>query len=390
MPAYFTLSGDVMTIDATDNSQVRIYTMEVTIDTQFEDAPIVFNTVQIDLRVCVITRIDAPTQPVSTEYLIFALSPLDIDLSSPGFVQQPACGYPLSETFTWEIPPGAPITQTGNYAIQVSSTTASDRDVYTVKLIDSANYAGTGKTYSNEISFTVTVTDPCLTTTLATFVIPNVSIEAGLTDVFEFAEVTDSAADSVSSATICGERTYSVYEIDADSNQQPQTIVTFARDATGAAHTLTTTTQDEVNDVGVHQMRLVVTLPDALYPSLPIDFTVTILTPVCDCTLLEWTPPQPETLSTTVKKIPSDTWTISKSTVLESSKSASPKIRACYIDGGPSCDETTEITAMVEYGGTFPTYFTRSGDDVTVNAVDNTQARTYIMEVTHSTVSNGD
>jgi len=110
LPAYFTLSGDVLTIDATDNSQVRVYTMEVTHDTQFEDAPIVFNTVSIDLRVCVITRIDPPTSPTTTEQLIFALTPLDIDLSSPGFVQQPACGYTLAETFTWEIPAGAPIT----------------------------------------------------------------------------------------------------------------------------------------------------------------------------------------------------------------------------------------------------------------------------------------
>lgn len=72
-----------------------------------------------------------------------------------------------------------------------------------------------------------------------------------------------------------------------------------------------------------------------------------------------------------MKKIPSDTFTISKSTVVEDSKSASPKIRACYIDGGPSCDETTVITSMVEYGSTFPSYFTRSGDDVTVDADDN-------------------
>ena len=218
----------------------------------------------------------------------------------------------------------------------------------------------------------MTVTDPCLTTTLSSLSIPNVSIEAGLTDTFSFAEITDSAADAVSSATICGERTYTVYEIDTDGNQQAQTIVTFNRDATGAAHTLVTTTQDEVNDVGAHNMRLVVTLPDALYPTLPVDFVVTIETPVCDCTLLLWDAPTPETFSTTVKKIPSDVFTISKSTVDEDSKAASPKIRACYIVGGPSCDETTVITSMIEYGSTFPTYFTRSGDDVTVNADDNT------------------
>ena len=220
LPSYFTLSGNVLTIDATDNSQVRVYTMEVTHDTQFEDAPIVFNTVSIDLRVCVITDIDPPTAPTSTEQLIFATSPLNIDISSPGFVQRPACGYTLTETFTWEIPSDAPITETGDYTIQVSSNDAADRNVYTVKLIDSANYPGTGVTYSNEISFDVTVTDPCLTTTLSSLTVPNVAVEAGLTDTFTFAEITDSAADAVSSPTICGERTYTVYELDSSNVEQ--------------------------------------------------------------------------------------------------------------------------------------------------------------------------
>lgn len=126
-------------------------------------------------------------------------------------------------------------------------------------------------------------------------------------------------------------------------------------------------------------MQLVVSLPDSNYPPLIKTFTVTILTPVCDCTLLTWTAPSAEAFSTTVKKIPSDTFTISKSTVFETSKAASPKIRACYITGGPSCDETTVITSMVEQGTTFPTYFTRSGDQLTINSVDNTEARIYTM-----------
>ena len=110
MPAYFDLTGDTLTINAVDNAEVRVFTMEVTHSTTFEVLPIVYNTVTIDLRVCAITRIDPPTAPGSTEQLIFALSPLDIDLSSPGFVQQPACGYALAETFTWEIEAAAPIT----------------------------------------------------------------------------------------------------------------------------------------------------------------------------------------------------------------------------------------------------------------------------------------
>jgi len=119
LPTFMTRTGDVLTVSATSNTQVKIYTMKVTHSTKFELLPIVFNTVKIDLRVCVITNLDKPTAPTATEQKIFALTPLDINLSSPGFVQRPACGYALTQTFTWEIPAGAPITKTGDYVIRV-------------------------------------------------------------------------------------------------------------------------------------------------------------------------------------------------------------------------------------------------------------------------------
>ena len=106
--------------------------------------------------------------------------------------------------------------------MRVTTNDASKRGTYDLKLINSANYAGTGVTYSNNVAFTVTVTDPCLTTTFTDFTIPNVSIEAGLEDVFSFAEVTDSAAIAVNNPTICGTRTYTVYSIDLNGDEQPQ------------------------------------------------------------------------------------------------------------------------------------------------------------------------
>jgi len=172
--------------------------------------------------------------------------------------------------------------------IRVESNTAADRGVFTVKLIDSANYSGTGVTYSEEIEFSVTVTDPCLTTTLTDLIVPDVSVQAGLIDTFTFAELTDTAGTAVSDQTICGARTYTVFKVASNGDHEAQTMVTFNEDGTGAAHTLVTTTQDEVNDVGVHNMKLVVSFPDVLYPVLSKTFTVTIETPVCDCSLLEW------------------------------------------------------------------------------------------------------
>jgi hypothetical protein len=160
--------------------------------------------------------------------------------------------------------------------IRVQSSDASKRGTYNVKLINSANYASTGVTYSNETPFVVTVVDPCLTTTLTDLTVPDVSIEAGLKNTFTFAEVTDSAATAVTNPTICGARTYTVYKLDGAGAQTAQTLVTVVVDPSKAAHKLETLTNDETNDVGVHNMRLVVSLPDALYPKLVKNFKVTI------------------------------------------------------------------------------------------------------------------
>jgi hypothetical protein len=139
-------------------------------------------------------------------------------------------------------------------------------------------------------------------------------------------------------------------------------------------------------------MRLMVTLDDILYPDLAVNFVVEILTPVCDCTLLDWDLPSAQNFPTTVLKIPSDEFTIDMATVNEVSKSASPKIRACYVDGGPSCDETTVMTDVIEVGDIFPTQFYRQAftNVIQINAADNTQAREYTLQVTHNTVDEGD
>lgn len=132
-------------------------------------------------------------------------------------------------------------------------------------------------------------------------------------------------------ADICGARTYEVVEI-VNGEEVAQTIITIEELVADSEYKMVSISLDEDTDTGVHNMRFKATLPDDTYPVLEIDFVCEILVPICDCTLLEWDPPASETFSTTVKKIPSDEFTITMATANEDSKSASPKIRACYRD----------------------------------------------------------
>ena len=68
------------------------------------------------------------------------------------------------------------------------------------------------------------------------------------------------------------------------------------------------------------------------YPShggLEINFNVVVTTPTCECNRITWDAPTAQTLSTTVKKSPADTLTISHGSVNSASLLASPQIRAC-------------------------------------------------------------
>lgn len=120
---------------------------------------------------------------------------------------------------------------------------------------------------------------------------------------------------------------------------------------------------------------------------------IEILTPVCDCSLLDWDLPVSQNFATTVLKIPSDEFTIDMATVNEDSKSASPKIRACYIVSGPSCDETTVMQAVVnDADDIFPTFMYRQAftNVIQINSDSNDQVGSYTLKITHDTVDEGD
>ncbi len=114
MPAWMSLDQTTgrLTVSPNDNNQIGPYKMTVTMTTP-DSGDQTYETIFITVQICVITGMVDPVIPnlAGLSQLVYATSPLVIDVSSPGFVQTPACGYGLINTFTWTIPSGAPITQ---------------------------------------------------------------------------------------------------------------------------------------------------------------------------------------------------------------------------------------------------------------------------------------
>ena len=158
-----------------------------------------------------------------------------MDLISPGFVQRPACGYTLNEVIGWSFNPSpSPPIQTDiskPYELLISSTTNTDAAVYTAKLKNAVTY--NSQSWLPEIEFTITVIDPCLTTTLTPFTLGvigagdaygTITQEAGVTVETPFNEPDDTAGTTVGDQSICGPKTYSIVKRSDDSAQSLVTI----------------------------------------------------------------------------------------------------------------------------------------------------------------------
>lgn len=103
IPAFMSLAGSILTVNPDNNNQSKTYTMKTTMSTP-NNGNQNWITVTVIVADCVITDLVAATAPANKSYTIFATSNLVMDLTTPGFKQNPACGYTLGETRTWTIP----------------------------------------------------------------------------------------------------------------------------------------------------------------------------------------------------------------------------------------------------------------------------------------------
>jgi hypothetical protein len=145
--------------------------------------------------------------------------------------------------------------------------------------------------------------------------------------------------------------------------------------------------------VGVHDFKLIVTLENigkSAYPTLEVTFRVTITPAICDCTMLTWDAPAPQSLSTTVLVEPSPTLTIVHATANAASKTLHPAIRKCYESGQTPCSETTALTSVIQEGQAgLPVFITQQVNILTIAATINSQAGTYKIAVVMSTPNSG-
>jgi hypothetical protein len=146
-------------------------------------------------------------------------------------------------------------------------------------------------TWEPLLEFTISITDPCRTSTITAITLNGMTAVLGVEEVQAFVEAVDTAGTTYG-ATVCGNRLYEIYDISDDTI----TSVATVEDLTGGNYQVKVYSEDE-NHEGSHNLKLRVTFADyaladnASYPYADTNFLVFISQATCDCSLITWDNP---------------------------------------------------------------------------------------------------
>ena len=137
-----------------------------------------------------------------------------IDLSSNVYTQSPDCKFATVNTHTWTIDAASPIVVNSANPQQIDIVSLDRTKVgpHTVTMSSQFDYATQSFTETDTITFTVTIIDPCETTTIndAVFSPSTLTVVNGAVGTMTFTEVTDSVEVANNIDTLCQQRQYTL------------------------------------------------------------------------------------------------------------------------------------------------------------------------------------
>lgn len=174
---------------------------------------------------CQVTSITQPANPTTNlGYIVYDATNTAHDFTSATYTQVPNCGWPVTNSYSWEGVDASPALTASGAALKVFTTQKSQAATYTVKLSNTITIASNGpagsttftpSTDSEKVVFDITVTDPCTTATINSLVYSptSVSVTDGASTTATFTVPTNSVMDTHSDpALLCGETSFAIYK----------------------------------------------------------------------------------------------------------------------------------------------------------------------------------
>ena len=256
--------GTTLTVTPTDGLEVDTYVIK-TVMTPTYGAVETYSTLTIVIT-CTIQSINDVAAPTTDLTYILYDKTHSVDLSSNVYTQTPPCGYTTTNTHTWTIDSSSPITvnSANPQQIDIVSLDRTKVGTHSVTMTTLFEYATQSFTETDTISFVITITDPCETTTIndAVFSDATLTVTNGSTASITFTEVTDSVEVDNNIDTLCQGRTYTLLMNDEST---PADFIALTGTAPGPYTITASPTLDSA--VGSHTYKLKTEL--TAYPSNP-------------------------------------------------------------------------------------------------------------------------
>ena len=265
------------------------------------------------------------------------------ELSVPTFRTSPfTCAETVAYTMAKQNGDASPSYMTFNADTRVIKIQTADiANVATVlmRITITRQYGTTGT-----LNWTLTMNDPCATTTLTTQSIPAVTVKIGSSATGTFTEVRDSAGTTYSLNSLCGVRNYAVF-----NGANAVNWITFASATDTVTMTVTPTTADDsLYQANAYSMTLRVTLATYNSKTIDITFSVTVQYADCSCAGVIYTANTEPSTPTDVNVGATLNVTLQSAVKTDSTDgttSSVPAVRSCYrnSDNTTHCGSTGNV-----------------------------------------------
>ena len=291
------------------------------------------------------------------------------------WVQVPACGLAFTDSFTWtglnsyvtqdSNRPGrirvysSSLAAVGTHAVTVGNTaTVTSNSKYTGG--SSQAFANAG---GNTVGWTITIVNPCATTTLNTITVTGAgtspytkSVTDGTASTFTFVRPTTVAEDTNGIASVCGATSYTIHNDNAGGtfSYTASWAVISGPDGSGT-YTMTIDTTADTSIISTEAsvqltMYIRATLDD--YNTIKSDtlITITVNEATCNCAALAWDNPTTGvdvTSSVIFASTSTSDQVLVKPDANTGAQTTNPSFQKCYIGvSPPGCSSDGEVTAI--------------------------------------------
>lgn len=305
-------------ISPTDGAQIGTHTLIATFTSTYGADPTY--TAFVITVTCTVTSFTNPSNPANVSYTLFTKS-LQVDLSNLVYVQSPPCGYAYTSTLSWTGLQNF-ITTSKNFIVDIysqnisvaGSSVSSPSQTYPLTVANTIAIANNGPAGSSTfpasgtIGFSVTITNPCFTTSLPTLTFnPTtlLSVTDGSTGSVSFVRPINGIESSTNVPLVCGAYAFEVYQDSSDTALTTKWVYIQASATTLGSYDFKVdtrvdatllTTQAQV-DYTVYVKSYLVDYPTIKTYTSKI---VRITAATCDCTALAWDIPTVATATVSV------------------------------------------------------------------------------------------